>query len=1359
MSSSSATVRILIKGGKVVNDDFTQEADVYIENGIIQQVGKELMIPGGAKVIDATGKLVLPGGIDTSVHLNESFMNATTADDFYSGTKAALAGGTTMVIGHVLPEKNESLLEAYEKCRSHADAKACCDYALHVGVTWWGPKVRAQMETLVRDKGVNSFQMYMAYKDMYMLRDSELFQALQNCKDIGAVARVHAENGELVAEGAREALDLGISGPEGIEISRPEELEAEAVHRAITIANRAHCPIYLVNVSSMSAGDVLASAKMQGKVVHGETTTAHAVLNGLQYYHQDWAHAAAFVTVPPLRLDPNTPNYLLSLLGNDTLNVVTSDHRPFTTKQKAMGKDDFTKIPHGVPGVQDRMSVIWERGVVGGKMDENRFVAVTSSNAAKIYNLYPRKGRIIPGADADVVVWDPESTRTISVTTQWQGGDVNLYENLRCHGVPLVTISRGRVVYENGIFTCAEGSGKFYPLRTFPDYLYKKMVQREKCQALKGVERAPYTGDVAAVQNSGKKDVGPSDGDMTPRPCTRHGGMRDLHESSFSLSDDYTFTSVFISGVTLTYISTLPLYTYNSYSDQLTTPSDSRQYKDMAVNVYSTSVTIENLSRHDMLAWVNDSLQLTYTKIEQLCSGAAYCQFMEMLFPGCILLKKVKFQAKLEHEFIHNFKIIPVEKLVKGKFQDNFEFVQWFKKFFDANYDGKEYDPVQARQGQDVAPPPNPGDHFSHKPKRTGPSGPQRTSPTVPKNMPTPQRVTTTIRKNPTHARNGGSDAEITELNQQLMELKLTVDGLEKERDFYFSKLRDIELICQEHESENNPIISRIIDILYATEVRSFGQDRKNISKIKPLKGNAVGLNLLGMRTILTDQSASTVKSESKAEPVKRCFEQPFKRFSYALQSTWRSDTRKHLDSPSVDVLSSNEEKETKDELDTQYEDVFSFADTDIFMGQKKFSFKNPDQTSPKKQILRKYRMRDEFTVDYIEIANKGRIEASDLIGCEWCNVQKLPAVFLQTTPETCLHLQVLLDMFEDDSKMWCDCQSRNEYEKYVVLIFENELTLPEQITLEEIFTEMGKRNDISCFPAKLSFKEASNRLKTHQCVRKQEGFVSFSASPDPHRCEIAALSVSDSDEDDLIELPSSPRQDIKKLVVYPPPPAKGGLTITEEDLSCLEEGEFLNDVIIDFYLRYLVSGQQEKEDASKYHVFSSFFFKRLTQKDHRRLPETTGLSIQERRHSRVKTWTRGVNLFEKDFIFVPINQMAHWYLAVICFPGKISQTSGLDLSLNGRRYLQEEWKVKMGSEQSFGNGTMNGWSPHVPQQDNFTDCGIYLLQYVESFLKDPPQTFHCNMDLKAWFSQRTIKRKRKQIKRLILKLHRQQNA
>ncbi|KAK7907566.1 hypothetical protein WMY93_016178 [Mugilogobius chulae] len=496
MSTNAGSMRILIKGGKVVNDDFTQEADVYIENGIIQQVGRLLQRH--------------QGGSDGRHHYGHG------------------AGAS---------EQHCSLVDAFEKCKELADAKTCCDYSLHVGVTWWGPKVRNEMEALAREHGVNSFQMYMAYKDLMMLRDSELYQTLQTCKDIGAIARVHAENGELVAEGAKEALELGITGPEGIEISRPEELESEATHRAITIANRARCPVYLINVSSTSAGDMIAAARMQGKVVHAETTVAHAVLSGMQYYHQDWTHAAAHVLVPPLRIEPNTPNYLMGLLGNDTLSVVASEHRPFNVKQKALGKEDFTKIPHGVPGVQDRMSVIWERGVVTGKMDENRFVAVTSSNAAKIYNLYPRKGRIIAGADADVVVWDPDATKTISVSSQVQGGDFNLYEGLRCHGVPLVTISRGRLVCENGVFMCAEGSGKYYPQRIFPDYLYKKMVQREKTQIYKGVERDPYSGDVAKIAVTMKKELGlgPIDGE-TPKGARAHVGVRDLHESSFSLS-------------------------------------------------------------------------------------------------------------------------------------------------------------------------------------------------------------------------------------------------------------------------------------------------------------------------------------------------------------------------------------------------------------------------------------------------------------------------------------------------------------------------------------------------------------------------------------------------------------------------------------------------------------------------------------------------------------------------------------------------------------------------------------------------------------------------------------------------------
>ncbi|KAM4521611.1 microtubule-associated protein RP/EB family member 3-like isoform 1-T3 [Odontesthes bonariensis] len=239
----------------------------------------------------------------------------------------------------------------------------------------------------------------------------------------------------------------------------------------------------------------------------------------------------------------------------------------------------------------------------------------------------------------------------------------------------------------------------------------------------------------------------------------------------------------------------------------------------MAVNVYSTSMTVENLSRHDMLAWVNDSLQLNYTKIEQLCTGGAYCHFMDMLFPGCILMKKIKFNAKLEHEYIHNFKvlqasfkrmnvdkIIPVERLVKGKFQDNFEFLQWFKKFFDANYDGKEYDPVLMRQGQEgTPPPPNPG--------------PMRMSPTAPKIVPAPQRpINVPAARRTTPVTRNGGDAELLELNQQIMDMKLTIDGLEKERDFYFGKLRDIELICQEGENDTSPVLSKILNVLYATE-------------------------------------------------------------------------------------------------------------------------------------------------------------------------------------------------------------------------------------------------------------------------------------------------------------------------------------------------------------------------------------------------------------------------------------------------------------------------------------------------------------------------------------------------------------
>ncbi|XP_035237996.1 microtubule-associated protein RP/EB family member 1b isoform X1 [Anguilla rostrata] len=260
----------------------------------------------------------------------------------------------------------------------------------------------------------------------------------------------------------------------------------------------------------------------------------------------------------------------------------------------------------------------------------------------------------------------------------------------------------------------------------------------------------------------------------------------------------------------------------------------------MAVNVYSTSVTSDNLSRHDMLAWINESLQINLTKIELLCSGAAYCQFMDMLFPGSVPLKKVKFGAKLEHEFIHNFKllqagfkrmnvdkIIPVDKLIKGKFQDNFEFVQWFKKFFDANYDGKEYDPVEARQGQETAPLPNPSMSALNKPKKilNADESPSPKTSTKPAAAIAPQRSAAVAKPPPKMASGlarrpgtGGGDEERAELVQELNILKSTIQDMEKERDFYFGKLRNIELICQEKEGEGDPTLQRIVDILYATD-------------------------------------------------------------------------------------------------------------------------------------------------------------------------------------------------------------------------------------------------------------------------------------------------------------------------------------------------------------------------------------------------------------------------------------------------------------------------------------------------------------------------------------------------------------
>ncbi|XP_012280481.1 dihydropyrimidinase isoform X1 [Orussus abietinus] len=570
----SAQNRLLIKNGKVVNEDGIIDSDVYIEDGIIKQLGRNLIIPGGTRTIDARGKYVMPGGIDPHTHFELELMGATTVDDFYQGTKAAVAGGTTMVIDFVIPKKDENLLEAYERYRATADEKVCCDYALHVAVTSWGPKIKQEMETLVRDYGINSFKVFMAYRDLYMLRDPELIEVFSACKSIGAIAQVHAENGDLIDANVKRLLASGVTGPEGHEMSRPEEVEAEAVNRACVIANQVECPLYVVHVMSRSAAEMLEAARKRGGCVWGETLAAALGTDGSNYRHACWRHAAGHVVSPPLRPDPETPRVLMHKLATDGLQVTASDNCTFSSEQKALGKDDFSKIPTGINGVEDRMSVVWEKGVHAGIMDPTRFVAVTSTNAARIFNLYPRKGVIALGSDADIVVWDPNRKRTISAETHVQAVDFNIFEGMEVHGVPEYVIVSGRVCVDEGDVKAVHGFGKFIETPAYSPYVYDLVSEREKrprgiarsdaeakrfaeedavlAKAKEAARAAAAAAAARANQQNGTHEVHkpkltaiicaptlPDSAVVTPSSKgPRLEGQRNLQDSTFSISED-----------------------------------------------------------------------------------------------------------------------------------------------------------------------------------------------------------------------------------------------------------------------------------------------------------------------------------------------------------------------------------------------------------------------------------------------------------------------------------------------------------------------------------------------------------------------------------------------------------------------------------------------------------------------------------------------------------------------------------------------------------------------------------------------------------------------------------------------------
>src|SRR5262249_15718231 len=455
----------LIRGGTVVTADQTYRADVYCADGVVKAIGDKLEVPAGTRTVDAGGQYVMPGGIDPHTHMELPFMGTVASEDFLSGTAAAAAGGTTMIIDFVIPNPKTSLLEAYEQWRGWAK-KACQDYSFHVAVTWWSDQVNEEMGVLVRDKGVNSFKHFMAYKGAIMVSDEQLVASFSRCLELGAIPTVHAENGELVWHLQQKLLKMGITGPEGHPLSRPPEVEGEAANRAIKIAGIVNTPIYIVHNSCIQSLEAITRARLDGQRVYGEVLAGHLVIDDAVYRHQDWAFAAAHVMSPPFRSREHQ-EALWKGLQAGTLQTTATDHCCFCAPQKAMGKGDFTRIPNGTGGVEDRIALLCTPAATTGRPTPNESRRSPPPKAAQIFNISPRRGSITVGADADIVVWDPKGTRTISAKTPPQKVDFNIFEGIACTGVPSHTVSQGRVAYANGKLDVQEGAGRYINRPTF----------------------------------------------------------------------------------------------------------------------------------------------------------------------------------------------------------------------------------------------------------------------------------------------------------------------------------------------------------------------------------------------------------------------------------------------------------------------------------------------------------------------------------------------------------------------------------------------------------------------------------------------------------------------------------------------------------------------------------------------------------------------------------------------------------------------------------------------------------------------------------------------------------------------------
>jgi len=477
---------LVIKGGTVVTADRTRKADVLVEGETVRRIAENL---SGDRVVDATDAYVIPGGIDPHTHMEMPFMGTRAAETFESGTWSAAVGGTTLLVDFCLPGEDGSLVNAVEEWHRRSKPQICADIGYHMAITGWNERIFDEMAEVVK-MGVNSFKHFMAYKGALMVEDDEMYASFRRCAALGALPMVHAENGDLVALLQQRYLEQGVTGPEGHAYSRPPEVEGEAANRAIVIADAADVPLYVVHVSCEQAHEAIRRARQKGMRVYGEPLIQFLTLDESEYFDKDWDHAARRVMSPPFRAKQHQAGLWAGLQAG-SLQVVATDHCGFTTEQKRRGVGDFTKIPNGTGGLEDRLAVLWTRGVETGRLTPNEFVAVTSTNIAKILNIYPRKGALTEGADADITVWDPGIRKTIRAEAHKSVLDYNVFEGIEVTAQARHTISRGEVIWTWGRNSQPRpGRGRFVPRPPFPA-VHAALSKWKELNSPRKVERDP----------------------------------------------------------------------------------------------------------------------------------------------------------------------------------------------------------------------------------------------------------------------------------------------------------------------------------------------------------------------------------------------------------------------------------------------------------------------------------------------------------------------------------------------------------------------------------------------------------------------------------------------------------------------------------------------------------------------------------------------------------------------------------------------------------------------------------------------------------------------------------------------------